>query len=57
MKILLVNDAMHVGGAETYILKLAEAFHARGQRVALAANGGEFVSKIPAYVEFHQIML
>lgn len=57
MKILLVNDAMNVGGAETYILKLAKALSTKGHRVIIAANGGEFVSRVPAYVEFHEIML
>ncbi len=57
MNILLLNDSMKVGGTQFYMLQLAEVLHSRGHDVAIAANDGEFVARIPSNIAYYKIML
>lgn len=46
MKILMLTEAMDIGGAETHILALASALVRRGHRVTVASRGGCLVPSL-----------
>ena len=46
MKILIVTDRMHIGGAETHILTLIENLASRGITVTLLSGGGVFAERL-----------
>jgi len=56
-RILIVTPDLDIGGAELVLLRLAEAFVARGREVHLACltKGGALAGALPANVVFHEL--
>ena len=48
MKILLLIDALDIGGAETHVLTLAKGLRAQGHTVAVLSSGGALEGALAA---------
>ena len=46
MKILILTDRLHIGGAETHIAQLAQALLTRGEEVFVASSGGAIAGRL-----------
>ena len=46
MKILILTDRLHIGGAETHIEQLAQALLENGHKVFVASSGGRIADKL-----------